>query len=141
MKKQWWYLGASALVVAVGLLVGSQYLPDKNANTNTTNQVNVSRFVTTEITNGTSTQSYEYAPVSSETALAMLQRIALEKNITLDLKHFSFGDLVNGINGVMGNDATGYYWSFYVNDKLADVGASAYMVQPGDTIAWRYQKL
>ena len=30
------------------------------------------------------------------------------------------------------------YWSFYVNGAMADVGATQYAVQPGDTIEYRY---
>lgn len=143
MKKQWLYIGAVALVVAAALFIGGQVLPHStnSVNTNTAVQTNVTTQVKTEIDNGTSKQTYSYTPLASESALALLERIAKDKGITLDLKHYSFGDLVNGINGVMGNDATGFYWSFYVNGKMSDVGAGSYTLKAGDAIAWRYQKL
>ena len=41
---------------------------------------------------------------------------------------------------ILGSDwnAPYRYWSFYVNGAMADVGATQYAVQPGDTIEYRY---
>ena len=33
---------------------------------------------------------------------------------------------------------TGDYWQFFVNGEMASVGASSYVLQPGDTISWVY---
>lgn len=143
MKKQWLYIGLAGLGLAAVLLISNQALPKaaRTANSYSAAQTNVSALVKTEIDNGTIKQNYSYTPLASESALALLKRIAKDKGITLDIKTYSFGDLVNGINGVTGNDKTGYYWSFYVNGTMSTVGASAYTVKAGDTIAWRYQKL
>ena len=41
---------------------------------------------------------------------------------------------------ILGSDwnAPYRYWSFYINGAMADVGATQYVVQPGDTIEYRY---
>ena len=41
---------------------------------------------------------------------------------------------------ILGSDwnAPYRYWSFYINGTMADVGATQYVVQPGDTIEYRY---
>lgn len=45
---------------------------------------------------------------------------------------------VSAINGIVQADK--YYWSYYVNNKLADVGAKDYQTKSTDTIEWRLEK-
>lgn len=48
---------------------------------------------------------------------------------------------INGINGVenmMVNSTSGYYWMFYVNFRLSDKGAYQTRVFDGDIIIWNY---
>lgn len=64
---------------------------------------------------------------------------------TLDLrfdgKEFSgLGFLVEEINGMRQNSRMRKYWIYYVNDKKANVGISAYMLQKNDVILWKYEK-
>ncbi|MDB5184975.1 MAG: hypothetical protein JWN38_783 [Candidatus Saccharibacteria bacterium] len=66
------------------------------------------------------------------TAYALLQKYA-----TVQAKHYSFGDLVTAVNGVAGNGPK--YWTFYVNGKQANVGASAYVTKDSDKIMWKLQ--
>ncbi|HZP55849.1 MAG TPA: DUF4430 domain-containing protein [Candidatus Saccharimonadales bacterium] len=63
----------------------------------------------------------------------------LKKYTTVAVKHYSFGDQVTSINGTQGNGPK--YWSFYVNGKLADVGAGTYVTKSSDVIEWKLQKL
>ena len=46
---------------------------------------------------------------------------------------------VTSIGGVAQNASTGYYWVYFVNGSEPNVGAGAYLVQPGDSIAWDYK--
>jgi len=47
---------------------------------------------------------------------------------------------VTEINGVMAQDAKKEYWAFYVNGKMATVGAGSYKLKSGDKIEWRIEK-
>lgn len=67
---------------------------------------------------------------------------SLEKDIT-NTNPFSFkykdninmGSFITEINGVKGSP--GKYWIYYVNDKLASVGVSKYILKEGDIISWK----
>jgi hypothetical protein len=55
----------------------------------------------------------------------------------VDTKDTSFGPMIVGIDGVT-PDST-HYWAFYVNGKLADVGANSYITKNSDTIEWKLE--
>lgn len=57
----------------------------------------------------------------------------------VDTKDTSFGKQVMGIDGVT-PDPTNSYWAFYVNGKLAQVGADHYTTKYGDLIEWKVEK-
>lgn len=61
----------------------------------------------------------------------------LKKHADVTLKHYSFGDLVTSINGVAGNGPK--YWTFYLNGKMAQVGAESYTTKSSDKIEWKLQ--
>lgn len=75
-----------------------------------------------------------YDGVEGQNALDLLKKYA-----TIETKHYSFGDQVTSINGTAGNGPK--YWSFYINGKLADVGAGSYTTKNGDRIEWKLQQL
>ena len=90
------------------------------------------------------TQSIDYSGINpavsedvevqiGETALVVLQRTH-----TIAVKEYSFGVLVEGINGVLGG-TDGKYWLYYVNNQAATVGAGEYLLVPGDEISWRLE--
>lgn len=76
----------------------------------------------------------KYQGVDGKNALELLK-----KYTKVETKHYSFGDLVTSVNGTSGNGPK--YWSFYINGKLADVGAGSYVTKNADTIEWKLQKL
>jgi hypothetical protein len=61
----------------------------------------------------------------------------LERHVTVGVKHYSFGDFVTSINGVVGNGPK--YWTFYINGKEAAMGASSYVTKNSDTLTWKLQ--
>ncbi|HCM51533.1 TPA: hypothetical protein DIS56_00115 [Candidatus Saccharibacteria bacterium] len=86
-----------------------------------------------QITTEQSQTTYvKYHGVEGQTALDLLKKYAL-----VETKHYDFGDLVTSVNGTPGNGPK--YWSFYVNDKLAEVGAGTYVTNDADTIEWKLQ--
>lgn len=73
-----------------------------------------------------------YKGQAGQNALALLK-----KHATITTKHYSFGDMVTSVNGVNGTGSK--YWTFYINGKMAEVGASSYTAKNGDTLMWRLQ--
>ena len=73
----------------------------------------------------------------NQTILQTLEKIAQEKNIILDPVKSNYGTYINGIGEYKGTKQKA--WLFYVNGKAADKGADSTLINPGDTIEWRYQ--
>lgn len=72
-----------------------------------------------------------YRGVNGQTALAILKQ-----NYKVTTKTYSgMGEFVTAINGVSPSDSQ--YWAFYVNGKLAEVGAGSYTTKTGDKIEWK----
>ncbi len=76
----------------------------------------------------------EYRGVDGKNALELLQA-----SHRVDLKHYSFGDLVTGIDGIT-PDAS-HFWALYVNGQFSQVGASAYITKSSDTIRWQIDEV
>ncbi len=53
----------------------------------------------------------------------------------VEVKSYSFGDLVTSINGIA-PDST-HFWAMYVNGQFSQVGASAYQTKSTDQIRWQ----
>ena len=53
----------------------------------------------------------------------------------VEAKHYSFGDLVTGIDGIAPD--TTHFWAMYVNGNFSQVGASAYVTKSTDIIKWQ----
>lgn len=63
--------------------------------------------------------------------------VGLKKSHEVETKNYSFGDLVEAIDGVAAGD--GKYWIYYVNGESAKVGASQYVLKEGDKILWKLE--
>lgn len=74
---------------------------------------------------------YSFQGTEGKTALD-----GLKEKQTVEVKSYSFGDLVTGINGLNADDT--HYWAFKVNGQDAAVGAGAYTMKAGDTIQFVY---
>ncbi len=61
----------------------------------------------------------------------------LQQHAQVGYKHYSFGNFVTSIDGVVGNGPK--YWTLYVNGRQSNVGASAYITKNSDTITWELQ--
>ena len=80
---------------------------------------------------------HQLSQISSQGHAGTNALTLLKEHADVTTKHYSFGDMVLSINGVTGNGPK--YWTFYVNNKQADVGAGAYVTKNKDTITWKLQ--
>ena len=80
------------------------------------------------------TTTIEYQGVDGKNALELLKA-----SDRVDAKHYSFGDLVTGIDGMTPDSK--HFWAIYVNGQFSQVGASTYMTKPTDTIKWEIDAL
>lgn len=77
--------------------------------------------------------SLSYRGIAGKTALQVLQAAH-----QVQTKLYSgFGPMVTAIDGHVA-DAK-HFWAFYVNGKLAQVGAGNYQTKSSDTITWKLE--
>ncbi len=63
----------------------------------------------------------------------------LEKYSKVGLQGNGVNAFVTTIDGLTADASKRKYWAFYVNGKLADVGAGSYKLQNGDKIVWKIE--
>lgn len=78
------------------------------------------------------TFSYE----ENMTALDVLIDAVGEENI--EFEDTNLGKMIIGINGVKPAEDETFYWAIFINGIASPVGAESYIVQPGDSISYRY---
>lgn len=144
MKKRFSLLALSLvtlLLVGAGCWTTTVNVPGKSGAAENTNiNAVVENFATLTVKSGIGEPKVLTHEIDDGmTALGLLQRFQEEGKLTITTQHFDFGDLVDGIDNVKATDQI--FWSFYVNDALASVGAGDYKLQPGDTIEFRYEKM
>ncbi len=76
----------------------------------------------------------EYTGVEGRTALDLLKQTHV-----VEVKNYSFGDLVTGIDGV--SPDANHFWAMYVNGEFSQVGASAYITKSSDQIKWQIEEV
>lgn len=110
------------IVILSALLVGSYYLFSQRPETTTPNQTQET------------TQSFSYTGVEGKTALELLR-----ENFQVETRVFDFGEMVKSINGI--EPDADYFWAFYVNQQIANEGASTYITKDNDQIEWRLERI
>ena len=80
----------------------------------------------------------DLALAEKTSALDNLIAATKQKGIQLATKDYgNLGTLVMKI-GDKENGQDQRYWQYWVNGKYSQVGVSSYIVQPGDTIEWKF---
>lgn len=80
-------------------------------------------------THSITTNSFSYSGEEGRDALSILK----EKTIIGQ----ESSEMVNSINGRKADESKQEFWSFYVNGKLAEVGAADYITKSTDKIEWK----
>jgi len=137
------------LVVAVLLVVACVFTmgcANQNQTTNTaetnTAVVEEEKAATAELViNDGSQEKNTKVTLSGEemTALEVLQKGAEELGLEVKTKDYDFGTSVEGIGDNIGG-TDGYYWLFYVNGAMAQVGVDVQKVEAGDKVEFKYEK-
>lgn len=111
------------VVVALILAFGLYLLFPVGNNTDTNNTQNTEQ-----------SSEISYQGVEGKTAMELLK-----DSHKVEVKSFDFGDMVQSIDGKTAGD--GEFWGFYVDGKLAPVGAGEYETKNGETITWKLEKI
>ena len=77
-----------------------------------------------------------YEGVDGKTAAEVLKSFH-----TVETQEFpGVGEFVSRINGVP-EDTSKYFWAFYVNGEMAQVGASQYVTKSTDFVEWKLEEI
>jgi hypothetical protein len=63
----------------------------------------------------------------------------LKASHRVDVKSYSFGDMVTGIDGI--SPDANHFWAMYVNGQMSQVGASQYVTKNGESIEWKLEEI
>jgi hypothetical protein len=123
-----WKKWGGLLVAVVIIGGGSWYAVDqKKTDTAATPQVTVSATPA-------QVEDLTYKGEDGKNALELLKA-----KYTVETKTYSFGEMVQSINGKAADDK--HYWAFMVNGVASEVGADAYKTKSTDMIEWKYTAL
>jgi hypothetical protein len=114
------------IIVVVIALIGVTYALTKPANAPTvtgTNNQSVQQVANSDI---------QYQGQDGRSALDLLKVFH-----RVDTKETSYGPMIVGIDGLAPDSS--HFWAFYVNGKLADVGADKYITKNSDQIEWKVE--
>jgi hypothetical protein len=73
-------------------------------------------------------------------AFDLLSANGIVPPLTVKTEGSGDGLFVTAINGVQANqDDNGFWWVFFVNGQMPDIGCAAYKLSGGDSVAWDYK--
>lgn len=76
--------------------------------------------------------------VEGDSLFEFMKKTLPERNIKIAYENYSgLGALIAEIGGRK-NGENGKYWQYWVNGNYAQVGASSYLLHPGDIIEWKF---
>lgn len=85
-------------------------------------------------------QTARHTVVSYHGVMGMDALAILKQKHHVQTKTYSgFGEEVTGIDGVLADSK--HYWAFYINGKMAQVGAGSYTTKASDTLTWKLVSL
>lgn len=79
-----------------------------------------------------------YSGIIGKTAFDVLTDVAVTNEITMDVKKYDFGMLLNSLGGK--ENSKDMAWIYFVNGKSPEVGADKYNLKDGDVVEWKYTK-
>ena len=86
-------------------------------------------------------KTYSIEVPAGSTVYDLLKEASSKHNFSLDASNdSSYGAFIEEIDGVRNDPKAGKYWLYYLNGKLANLGASSQKLSAGDKVLWKYEK-
>lgn len=84
-----------------------------------------------------------HLPVNGQVTVADMLKVAQDKGTQIKTKDFggSLGVFVESMMGISNDLNTQTYWTLYINNIRAQVGASTATVSAEDSILWKYEHI
>lgn len=93
-----------------------------------------------QVDKGSGAKTYPLQMNCSGTVLDLLKTASSKYGFSLKYKNYSYGVFINEIDGLHDDETSSMYWLYYINGKLANLGASKQKVKKGDVVLWKYEK-
>jgi hypothetical protein len=131
------------IIAAIGIIYAFTQKPALAPTQGNTNVASLNQTVQTKSADQTAKsanptdalmQAIRYSGEDGRNALDLL-----EAGHRVGLKNYTFGDMVNSIDGVE-PDAQ-HFWAFYINGSLAQVGAGSFITKSTDVIEWKLDEI
>lgn len=102
-----------------------------------------SQTVTVVLSNAGREEKLRVFVVPGEAVITAMERAQSLGLAALETKDFGgeLGVFVEAINGIRNDAASSKYWTLYINGERSNVGASLEIVQPGDTVTWKFENI
>lgn len=140
MKKTTWYYILAVIALLIAIIVGVNANSDDATDASTDVSENMDTIdVTTTIQVDEQITEYPQTVNESTTALEALELLATQGEIDVQTTKYDFGIIVDSIDAIGDDTSDNKYWIYYINDTVADVGASEYVLMQNDTIRWNYE--
>lgn len=94
------------------------------------------QLVTLVIDTGEEMATYSAKVSEATTVLALLTKIGEEKALEVETKVYSFGTLVEAIQGR--KNTADKAWIYFVNGQTGEIGAGEKQLKAGDLVEWKY---
>ncbi len=94
--------------------------------------------LTLKINTGEKSYQYQETLKKDASVLDLMREASAKEGFALDIKDSSMGAFVDGIYGVKSDAQTNKFWTFMVNAKFSNYGASQYKLSGGDVVEWAY---
>src|SRR3990170_1989593 len=86
-------------------------------------------------------KTYSIEVPAGSTVYDLLKEVSSKHNFSLDASNdSSYGAFIEEIDGVRNDPQAAKYWLYYLNGKLANLGASSQRLSAGDKVLWKYEK-
>ena len=86
-------------------------------------------------------KTYSMEVPAGSTVYDLLKEARSKHNFSLDASNdSSYGAFIEEIDGVRNDPQAAKYWLYYLNGKLANLGASSQKLSAEDKVLWKYQK-
>ncbi len=141
MKKNWLPFARALAALAVGLAVGWRLPRGPVVGPAPVERTSASTAsVLLDYDDGRVTTYADMPVTAGDSVWQLMAELTRSNHLVIDAKDFGgeLGRLVTGIGGVANDAARNRFWHYWVNQRFADVGVSAYRLQPGDQVMWKY---
>ena len=86
-------------------------------------------------------KTYSMEVPAGSTVYDLLKEASSKHNFSLDASNdSSYWAFIEEIDGVRNDPQAAKYWLYYLNGKLANLGASSQRLSAGDKVLWKYEK-